>query len=212
MLHSNQLLLRRLERKVNSLGGGGGGGGGGELTTNSVDTTHIANGTIITADISNGAITQEKLHPDIQTFLADVGQSLYNLEYPGFWGTFKFFNSNSSEHGATLTITVEQRYYNPVNDTTVTLTLIPIPETINKGNSYEIEIPIGKRLTNNVTIIRMYYTINKAFIEVDNNEIFEENDKSSDENGDYYDFIFDGNYDDNNGGEAEISFNIADNI
>ena len=89
--------------------------------------------------------------------------------------------------------------------------LIP-SETINKGNNYEISIPISERLTNKDTIIRMYYTINKAFIEVNNNEIFEEDDKSSDENGEYFDFIFDGNYAENNGGDAEISFNIADNI
>jgi hypothetical protein len=54
MSHSNQLLLKRLERKINSLGGG-------ELTTDSVDTTHIANGTITTADISDHAITYEKI-------------------------------------------------------------------------------------------------------------------------------------------------------
>ena len=197
-----QRLIKEIKRDV---------GGGGPPGPDSVDTTHIINGTITTADISNGAITQEKLHPDIQTFLATIGQAVYNLEYPGFWGTFKFKNDNISDGGATLTITVEKRYHNPVNDTYEIQLLLP-SETINKGNSYEISIPINERLTNKDTIIRMYYTINKALIEVNNNEIFEENDKSSDENGEYFDFIFDGNYDENNGGDAEISFNIADNI
>jgi hypothetical protein len=58
----------------------------------------------------------------------------------------------------------------------------------------------------------MYYTINKAEIAVASNTIFVENDKSSDENGDYYDFIFDGTYDENNDGDAEIHFTIADEI
>jgi hypothetical protein len=58
----------------------------------------------------------------------------------------------------------------------------------------------------------MYYTINKNDIEVISNDIFEENDKSSDENGEYYDFIFDGTYTENNGGNAEIVFTIADSI
>ncbi|NBV78176.1 hypothetical protein EBR66_08510 [bacterium] len=58
----------------------------------------------------------------------------------------------------------------------------------------------------------MYYTINKDQIEVVSNTIFEENDKSSDVNGNYYDFIFDGTYTENNGGNAEIGFIIADNI
>jgi hypothetical protein len=204
MTHLNQLLLKRLERKINSLGGGA-------LTLDSVDTTHIANGTITTADISNGAITEEKFAPALQLALATFSEKLYNLENPGFWGTFTFKNDNISDGGATLTITVEKRYFNSVTDTTDTQLLIP-SETINKGNSYEISIPINERLTNKDTIIRMYYTINKAFIEVNNNDIFEEDDKSSDENGEYFDFIFDGNYAENNGGDAEISFNIADNI
>jgi hypothetical protein len=188
------------------------GGEGGPPGPDTIGTSQIINETITTADISNGAITEAKLSSELQNRLLDFSQSLYNLEYPGFWGTFKFTNDNTSDHGAELTITVEKRYYNPVNDTYDTDFLIPVPETITKGSHYTIEIPISSRLTNNVTIIRMYYTINKALIEVYNSEIFEENDKSSNENGDYYDFIFDGNYDDNNGGDAEISFTIADNI
>jgi hypothetical protein len=208
MLHSNQLLLKRLERKVNSISGGG----GGALTLDSVDTTHIANGTITTADISDGAITQAKFSSELQLALATFDAKLYNLENPGFWGTFKFKNDNISDGGATLTITAEKRYYNPATETTETQTLLNPAETINKGNSYEISIPIGSRLINKDTIIRMYYTINKAFIEVNNSQIFQEDDKSSNENGDYFDFKFDGTYDENNGGDAEISFNIADNI
>jgi hypothetical protein len=185
---------------------------GGPPGPDSVGTSQIINGTITTADISDGAITVEKFHPELQTQLAEFTQALYNLEYPGFWGTFKFFNDNRSDNEAELTITVEKRYYNPVNNTYEIQSLIPVPETITKGSHYTITIPIGERLINNITIIRMYYTINKADIEVTENIIFNEEDKNSDENGDYYDFIFDGEYDDNNGGDAEIHFLIADNI
>jgi hypothetical protein len=185
----------------------------GTLGADSVDTTHIINGTITTADIADGAITEAKFAPAVQLALAQFSQALYNLQNPGFWGTFKFFNDNTSDHGATLTITVEKRYYNSADQTTTAISLLTPAETINKGNSYTISIPISERLTNiDFTIIRMYYTINKAFIEVNNNAIFEQNDYSSDENGNYFDFIFDGTYDENNGGDAEISFTIADSI
>jgi hypothetical protein len=193
-----QRLIKEIKRDV-----------GGPPGPDSVDTTQIINGTITTADISDGAITLEKFSSELQLALATFTQRLYNLENPGFWGTFKFTNSNSSDQGATLTITVRSRYYNEADQTTKTQLLIP-SETINKGSHYTITIPISERLTNDVTIIRMYYTINKAEIAIGSSEIFQEDDKSSDVNGDYYDFIFDGNYDENNGGDAEISFTITD--
>jgi hypothetical protein len=177
----------------------------------SVGTSQIINGAVGEADIADGSITEAKFHPDLQLSLAQFSQALYNLQNPGFYGNFKFKNDNTSDHGATLTITVYTRYYSQATNTTKTQLLIP-SETINKGNSYEIPISIEDRLTNKDVIIRMYYTINKADIAVVSNVIFEEYDKSSDVNGDYYDFIFDGTYAENNGGNAEISFTIADNI
>ena len=195
-----------------SIGAIGFAGGGGALAANSVSSSNIVDGTIATVDLADGAITEAKFHPELQTTLGNFSQSLYNLQNPGFYGTFKFKNDNISDGGATLTITAEKRYFNPVTNTTDTQLILTPPETINKGSHYTISIPISERLTNKDTIIRMYYTINKAFIEVNNNDIFEEDDKSSDENGEYFDFIFDGNYAENNGGDAEISFNIADNI
>jgi hypothetical protein len=195
-----QRLIKEIKRDV-----------GGPLGADSVDTTHIINGSITTKDISDGAITIEKFSPAFQLALAEVQQKIYNLENPGFYGNFKFFNDNTSDHGATLTITVEKRYYNEPTNTYETQLLIP-SETINKGNSYEISISIGNRLTNKDTKIRMYYTINKTQIELASNTIFEFDDRSYDENGNYFDFIFDGTYDENNGGNAEISFTIADSI
>jgi len=185
---------------------------GTDICGNTITSFNIADGTILGTDISNGTITQAKLHPDIQLFLAEVGQSIYNLENRGFWGTFKFTNDNSSDTGATLIITAEKRYYNSPTNTYEIQSILPSPETITKGNHYTITIPEGERLINDITIIRMYYTINKTQIEVVNNVIFDTNDKSSDVNGDYYDFIFDSSYADNNGGNAEISFTIANSI
>jgi hypothetical protein len=206
MSHLNQLLLKRLEKKINSLSGGGPPG------PDSVGTSQIINGTITTADIADGAITQAKFSAELQLALAEFDAKLYNLENPGFYGTFRIKNDNSSDHGATLTITVEKVYFNPVTNTDETQYILPAPETINKGNAYEIPISIGERLKNKDTKIRMYYTINKADIEVIQNDIFEEDDQSNNVNGNYYDFIFDGTYDENNGGNAEIAFTIANSI
>jgi hypothetical protein len=178
----------------------------------SVGTSQIINGTITTADISNGAITQEKFSPELQLALATFSQQLYNLENPGFYGIVRFKNDNNSDNEATLTITVESRYFNQATNSIETQTLLPVPETITKNHHYDITIPIGNRLTNTDTILRMYYTINKNDIEVDASDIIEESDKGSDGNGNYYDLSFDGSYDDINGGDAEISFIVADNI
>ena len=66
-----QRLIKEIKRDT--------GGGGGPPKPNSVDTTHIINGTITTADISNGAITEEKFAPAFQLALATFSQQLYNL-------------------------------------------------------------------------------------------------------------------------------------
>ena len=182
------------------------------LNANSVDSSHIINGSIATVDIANGAITEAKFHPELQVTLGNFTQSLYNLQNPGFYGNVKFKNHSSSDAGATLTITVQSRYFNPVTNTTETQMILPVPETITKNHHYDVPIPIGSRLTNTDTILRMYYTINKADIEVVSSDIIEESDQGNDANGNYYDLSFDGSYDDINGGNAEINFTVADSI
>ena len=54
-LLANQILLKRIERKISAIGGGG--GGGGELTADSIDSSHIINGSILSTDICNNTIT-----------------------------------------------------------------------------------------------------------------------------------------------------------
>jgi hypothetical protein len=183
--------------------------GGGALTSDSVDTTHIINGSITTADISDGAITQEKFHPDLQLALTTFNQRLYNVEYPGFWGNLRIKNDNSSDQGATMTIIVQSEYYdNPTGN--IDIIQLLASTTITKNHHVDIPITIDDRLTNQDTILRMYYTINKDKIEVDSNIIVLEDNKGSDVNGDYYILLFSGLYADMNDGDAEISFKIFD--
>jgi hypothetical protein len=114
-------------------------------------------------------------------------------------------------HGATLTITVQSEYYDaPTNNTDIIQLLAST--TINKGSHIDFSISIDDRLTNKDTILRMYYTINKADIEVVSNDIVQEDDQGSDVNGNYYVLLFKGLYAEMNCGNAEISFTVADNI
>jgi len=67
-------------------------GGGSTPTANSINTTHITNGTITGTDISNNTITdaniqaatitQAKLSQAIQTILSEFETRIYNLEHP----------------------------------------------------------------------------------------------------------------------------------
>jgi hypothetical protein len=183
--------------------------GGGPPGPDSVGTSQIINGTITTADISDGAITPEKFSPELQLALVTFTQQLANLENPGFYGNLKIMNDNSSDHGATLTITVQSEYYDaPTNNTDIIQRLAST--TINKGSHVDIPITIDDRLTNRDTIIRMYYTINKDKIMAVSNNIAQEDAKGSNENGDYYVLVFHGNYADINGGNAEMGFKIFD--
>jgi hypothetical protein len=89
MSHSNQLLLKRLERKINSLGGGEGG-------PDSVDTTHITNGTITTADIALGTIDISNLSASCIASLSGGGGGL----------TANSVNSSHIINGSILTIDI----------------------------------------------------------------------------------------------------------
>ena len=177
----------------------------------SVGTSQIINNSIGTADIADGAITEAKFSAALQLALVTFTQQLANLENPGFWGNLRIKNDNSSDHGATLTITVQSEYYDaPSNDTVIIARLAST--TITKGHHVDIPISIDARLTNKETILRMYYTINKADIEVVSNDIVQEDDQGSNQTGNYFVLIFNGNYAEMNGGNAEISFTVANSI
>jgi hypothetical protein len=193
-----QRLIKEIKRDV-----------GGPPGPDSVGTSQIINNSIGTADIADGAITQEKFHPDLQLALVTFSQQLANLENPGFWGNLKIMNDNSSDHGATMTITVQSEYYDAPTDNTDIIQRLA-STTITKGSHVDIPITIDDRLTNRDTILKMYYTINKDKIEVVSNNIAAEDGKASDENGDYYVLVFHGNYADINGGNAEMGFSIFD--
>lgn len=194
-----------------SIGAIGFAGGGGALAANSVSSSNIVDGTVATVDIADGAITQDKFHPELQTALVTFSQQLANLENPGFWGNLRIINDNSSDSGATMTITVQSEYYDaPTNNTDIIQRLAST--TITRNHHVDIPITIDNRLTNKDTILRMYYTINKNDIAVVSNDIVQEDDKGSDVNGDYFVLIFNGSYAEMNDGDAVIGFTIADNI
>jgi hypothetical protein len=195
-----QRLIKEIKRDV-----------GGPPGPDSVGTSQIINGTITTADISDGAITQEKFSPELQLALTTFNQRLYNVEYPGFWGNLRIINDGSSDSGATLTITVQSEYYdNPTGNIDIIERLAST--TIIRNHHVDIPITIDNRLTNKDTILRMYYTINKDQIEVASNDIVLEDNKGSDVNGDYYILLFRGLYAEMNDGDAVIGFTVANNI
>jgi hypothetical protein len=194
-----------------SIGAIGFAGGGGALAANSVSSSNIVDGTIATVDLADGIITEEKFHPTLQLALTTFSQQLANLEYPGFWGNLRIINDNSSDQGATMTITVQSEYYDAPTDNTDIIERLA-STTINKGSHIDIPITIDNRLTNKDTILRMYYTINKNDIAVVSNDIVQEDDKGSNETGDYFVLLFNGSYAEMNDGDAVIGFTIADNI
>jgi len=192
-----QRLIKEIKRDV-----------GGPPGPDSVGTSQIINGTIITSDISNGAITQAKFSPELQLALAEFEQRLFNLEFPGFWGSLRIKNDNISDTGATMTITVQSEYFDePTGDTVITQLLAST--TINKGGHIDIPITIDDRLTNETTPLRMYYTINKDDIQSETNSIIEVEDEGSNATGNYFLLKFYGNYADFNDGNAEISFSVT---
>lgn len=133
------------------------------INTESIDSSHIANGSIVTADIADGAITIEKFHPDIQFDFRNISYDVYNLKHPGWYGTFTIKNNNAS-NPQTITFTVAARTYNIVTETTDVISLLA--ETTLAHNEEEvITLPIYERLTNKDTALRISYTVSEGNIE-----------------------------------------------
>jgi len=176
--------------------------------TNSVNSSNIIDGTIAPADIANGAITQAKFHPDLQLSLANFSQSLFNLENPGFYGSLRIKNSNTSTSGATMTIEVQSEYYDAANDNTEVITRLTTT-TITKGSHEDIVIPIATRLVNKDSIFRMYYTLNMGALSEHSNVNVNVDEISTDVIGDFVTFGTAKAYAVINGGSIEISFEIS---
>ena len=123
----------------------------------SVNSTAIIDGTIATADIADGAITPEKFSPELQTNLLDFTRRLINLENPGWYGNFKIKNANSS-NPYTFTFQIFVDTFNIVTNTTDT-SGYGDPITLNHNQHYDLVIPIGGRLTNKDTVIRLDYSL-----------------------------------------------------
>lgn len=70
---ANQLLLQRILKKINLIGNG-------ELTADSVDSSHIINGTISEVDISGGSITIPKFAPDVVAVFQELEDRITALE------------------------------------------------------------------------------------------------------------------------------------
>jgi len=181
---------------------------GGGLPANSVNSSHIIDGTIATVDLDDGIITEAKFHPNLQLALGNFSQSLYNLENPGFYGTLRIKNSNTSNTGATMTITVQSEYYDQPNNYTDVVPRLT-STTINKGNHVDITIPISTRLTNTASIFRMYYTLNFGNLSEYSNVNVTVDEISTDINGDFASFSTATTYAVINGGSVEISFEIS---
>lgn len=156
---SHDLLYYKLLRKIKTLGGG-------ELTADSVDSSHIANGSIVTADISDGAITVEKFHHDIQFDFANILYDVFNVKYPGWYGTFTIKNANAS-NPETITFSVEAHTYNPITENMDVSELLA-STTLLHNQQEVITLPIYERLTNKDTRLIFLYTLSNGTIDSTN--------------------------------------------
>jgi len=130
--------------------------GGGPPGPNSVSSSTIVNGAVGEVDIADGAITEAKFHPTLQTNLATFSYNLYNLQYPGWYGNFKITNANLSSP-YTFTFTVYFETFNDVTNSTDVVDSVG-PLTLNHNQHYDLVLPIQSRLTNKDTVIKLDYT------------------------------------------------------
>jgi hypothetical protein len=118
------------------------------IPANSISTSNIIDGTVATADIADGAITQDKFSEELQTTLGAFSDALYDLQNPGYYGRLRIKNNNSSAESITFETFYESR--------TETVTLEG-SVTLSANQHHDIFIPIADRLTNKDTIIYMRF-------------------------------------------------------
>jgi len=122
---------------------------GPSLSANSVDSSHIINGSIGTVDIADGAITEAKFSAGLQTTLGGFADALYDLQNPGYYGRLRIKNNNASEES----ITFGTFYYSRTGEVSLHGGI-----TLNANQHHDIIIPIGDRLTNKDTIISLRFS------------------------------------------------------
>lgn len=154
---------------INGLPYNGSGSGVG-LTADSVNSSHIINGSILGTDISDatitgsniadGAISQEKLDRNLISNLFEFNRRLYNLEHPGWYGTFKVKNNNASDANATFSFTLEA--LTPISvDEVNTVNLYPYT-VLSRNEEVTITRPIQSRLENKDTTLMFNYTLSSG--------------------------------------------------
>jgi len=169
--------------------------------TDSVSSSAIIDGTITTADISNGAITPAKLSSELQTGITTLVYNVNNLMYPGWYGTFTITNNNAS-NPETITFTVEERSYNQLTATTDVRSLLA-STTLAHNQNEVITLGIHERLTNDESILRISYTLSGGSI----NTLTETGIDNEDNSLSHYDFTVRSEFRHN--GNISLNFTIA---
>jgi len=169
--------------------------------TDSVSSSAIIDGTISTADISNGAITPAKLSSELQTGITTLVYNVNNLMYPGWYGTFTITNNNAS-NPETITFTVEERSYNQLTATTDVRSLLA-STTLAHNQNEVITLGIHERLTNDESILRISYTLSGGSI----NTLTETGIDNEDNSLSHYDFTVRSEFRHN--GNISLNFTIA---
>lgn len=143
--------FQRLIKTIKS----GGGGGGGAPGADSVSSSTIIDGTIANADIANGAIDETKLDPNFYALILEIERRVINLEKPGWYGSFMIKNNNASDpYWFYFEIWLDT--FNTVSNTTDSVQF-SLGQTLFHNQQYELVVPIGSRLTNEDTFIRIVY-------------------------------------------------------
>ena len=145
---------------INGLPYSGSGSGVG-LTANSVNSSHIIDGSILGRDLSNGSITEEKFDPNLRSSLFQFTRRLYNLENPGWYGTFKVKNNNASGANATISFTLEALTNISVDEVN-TVNLVSPYTVLSRNDEVIITRPIQSRLDNKDTTLRFNYTLSSG--------------------------------------------------
>ena len=130
------------------------------LTANSVNSSHIIDGSILGSDISNNTITASNIADGTITqykLTTAFLNRIYNLEYPGFYGSLRIQNSNTSGVGSSITFTL--------NSQTLAGAIQLLGSTTLTVNQYiDVSLLIQDRLLNKDTTLNIVYSTTSTSI------------------------------------------------